>query len=43
VNNFRVIGPGKNNNLLIHENMHITINESGEITSDVDNVSIECK
>lgn len=43
VNNFRVIGPGPGNNLLVHENTHVTINANGVVTADVDNVSIECR
>jgi hypothetical protein len=43
VNNFRLIGPGPNNNLLIHENLHITINANGVVTAFVDNFSIECR
>jgi len=43
VNNFRIIGPGKGNNLLVHQNLHITVNANGEVTAEVDNVKIECK
>ncbi len=43
VSNFRVIGQGPNNNFLVHENVHITINANGTVASSVDNVSIECK
>jgi hypothetical protein len=41
-NNFRFIGPGPDNNLQIHQNIHITVNANGEVTSEVDNASIEC-
>jgi hypothetical protein len=42
INNFRIIGPGPNNNLLVHQTIHITINANGEVTSTVDNTSVEC-
>jgi hypothetical protein len=43
VNNFRIIGPGKGNNLLVHELFHVTINALGETTVLVDHLSSECK
>jgi hypothetical protein len=43
VNNFRIIGPGKGNNLLLHEVFHVTVNALGEVTVVVDLVSAECK
>jgi hypothetical protein len=43
VNNFRMIGQGPGNNLLVHENFHITINANGDLTSFHDNFSFECK
>jgi hypothetical protein len=43
VNNFRIIGQGPNNNFLVHENFHITINANGTLTSLIDNFSVECK
>jgi hypothetical protein len=43
INNFRILGPGKGNNLLVHENAHFTVNANGTVTSFVDNFSIECK
>ncbi|GIK39112.1 MAG: hypothetical protein BroJett011_29450 [Chloroflexota bacterium] len=42
VNNFRMIGQGPGNNLLIHENSHITVN-ANTITAFHDNFSVECK
>ena len=42
INNFRIVGQGPDNNLEVHENIHITINANGEVTSTVDNESIEC-
>jgi hypothetical protein len=43
VNNFRIIGPGKGNDLLIHEVFHVTINALGEVTVVVDLLSVDCK
>jgi hypothetical protein len=42
VNNFRLIGPGPNNNLQVHQNVHTTINANGDVTSTVDNTRIDC-
>jgi len=43
VNNFGLIGQGPGNNLLVHENMHITLNANGTITVTHDNFIIDCK
>lgn len=43
VNNFRIIGQGPENNYLVHENIHVTINANGDLTAEVDNLTIECK
>ena len=43
INNFRLIGRGPDNNLLIHENFHITINANGDVTAIHDNFSVECR
>ena len=43
INNFRLIGQGPNNNLLVHENFHITINSNGDVTAVHDNSSVECR
>jgi hypothetical protein len=43
VNNFRIIGQGPGNNLLVHENTHITVNADGTVTVFHDNFSIDCK
>jgi hypothetical protein len=42
-NNFRIIGPGPGNNYLEHFTIHVTINENGELTAEVSNISIVCK
>ena len=41
VNNFRLIGPGPGNNLLVHETAHITI-DGDDVIVQHDNLSIEC-
>lgn len=43
VNNFKIIGQGPGNNLLIHENFHIAVNGKGIVTVLHDNVSVSCK
>jgi len=43
INNFRFIGTGPNNNLLIHEEVHLTINANGVLTVFVDHLSEECR
>lgn len=43
VNNFRIIGQGPGNNLLLHNNQHVTINANGDVTTVVDNFRVECK
>ena len=43
VNNFRLIGQGPGNNLVVHENLHMTINANGVVTATVDNFSASCK
>jgi len=43
VNNFNIIGEGKDNNLTLHENSHFTINANGVVTTVIDNIKDECK
>jgi hypothetical protein len=43
VNNFRIIGQGPGNNLLVHEVAHITFNANGTVTVFHDNLSVQCK
>jgi hypothetical protein len=43
VNNFRIIGPGPDNNFTVHETYHFTINANGEVTAEVANLSADCK
>ncbi len=43
VNNFRLIGPGPHNNLLIHTISHVTVTPDGDVTTVVEKSSIECR
>lgn len=43
INNFRMIGQGPGNNLLVHQTFHITVNANGVLTAVVNNTSVECK
>lgn len=41
--NFRFIGPGPGNNLLVHNVLHNTVNNNGELTSSQASFSADCK
>ena len=43
VNNFRFIGSGPDNNLLVHEEGHLTVDANGVVTVSVDKLSVECR
>jgi hypothetical protein len=43
VNNFRLVGPGKGNNALVHETAHVTINANGDVSANLDFFTEECK
>lgn len=43
INNFRIIGRGPGNNLLVHENLHVRITENGEFRGVHDNFRVDCK
>jgi hypothetical protein len=43
INNFRVIGQGPDNNLLVHSTFHVTVTPNGDVTTVVDNFSVECR
>jgi hypothetical protein len=43
INNFRIIGQGPGNNFLVHDNMHVTVDANGMVTSFHDNFTMECK
>ena len=42
IDRFDIIGQGPNNNFVVHETAHITINADGTATVFFDNFSIEC-
>ncbi|MEJ2597903.1 MAG: hypothetical protein P8Z00_06185 [Anaerolineales bacterium] len=42
-NNFLIIGQRSGNNFRVHDTIHDTINAQGEVTAEVDDVSITCK
>jgi hypothetical protein len=39
---YKLVGPGSDNNIYLHENQHVTVNANGEVTSDVDNWFVGC-
>ena len=43
VNRFLIRGQGTDNDFLVRDTYHVTINANGELTAYVDNVSFECK
>jgi hypothetical protein len=43
INNYRIIGQGKNNNFMVHSVFHVTMNANGEFTGEVDKFSAECR
>jgi hypothetical protein len=43
ISNYRLIGTGTNNNLLIHQTFHATVQPDGEVTIVVDDYTVECK
>lgn len=43
VDNFHLIGKGKTPNRTVHINYHLTENANGEITAELEHISIECK
>ena len=43
INNFRIIGQGPDNNLLMHATYHVTVNANGELTAYVDNYASDCR
>ena len=43
VSNYRLIGVGTSNNLLIHQTFHATVQPDGEVTITVDDYTVECK
>ena len=43
VNIFMFIGPGPDNNLILRQNFHSQVNANGDVTSNVENISADCK
>jgi hypothetical protein len=43
INNFRIIGQGPSNNYLVHAVFHVTITPNGDVSTVVDNFSVECR
>jgi hypothetical protein len=43
VNNFRIIGQGPGNNLLMHMTVHQTMDAGGALTTNVDFTNLECR
>jgi len=43
INNFRIIGQGNGNNLLMHETFHVTVNANGALTVLIDKIESDCK
>lgn len=43
INNFKIIGVGPDNNLLVHQTVHVTVDANGLITTNVNNTTIECR
>jgi hypothetical protein len=43
INNFKIIGQRPGNNILVHENLHITVNANGTLTVLLDHLTAECK
>ena len=41
-NNFRIIGQGPDNNLQVHQTVHVTVNANGDVTTIVDNSTVDC-
>ena len=42
VNNFRIIGQKTGNNLQVHQNLHITIDANGNVTTLIEHTSVDC-
>jgi hypothetical protein len=43
VNNFRIIGQGPGNNVLVHSVFHFTLDVNGSIRAFVDTLSVDCR
>jgi|ERR1041384_156954 hypothetical protein len=43
INNFKIIGQGPNNNFLVHQTVHQTVNANGDVTTTIIDTSVECR
>jgi hypothetical protein len=43
IDNFRLVGPGPDNDFFVHETAHTTVNAKGELTVSTDKFTIDCK
>jgi len=42
VNNFLMTAPGPGNNLRVHELVHVTVDANGNVTAEIENITIDC-
>jgi hypothetical protein len=42
-NSVRIIGPRPDNNFILHQALHVTVNPNGTITADADNFTVQCE
>ena len=42
INNYRIIGPGPGNNLMIHQTFHATVQADGTVSAYVDDYTVTC-
>ncbi|HSC92061.1 MAG TPA: hypothetical protein VLB86_10455 [Gaiellaceae bacterium] len=43
INNFRIIGAGPGNNLLVHDTIHVTLDANGVVRATVEISSVDCR
>jgi hypothetical protein len=43
VNNFNIVSRGTTPNFMVHETVHVTVNNNGVLTAEVMNTRIECR
>jgi hypothetical protein len=43
INNFRIISHGPSPNFVVHDTLHLTFNDNGELTAEVVNSSVDCQ
>lgn len=41
--NFRIVGPGPNNNFILQETIHLTVNANGTATATVNQIQLKCQ